>query len=459
MELRYDQGTLLIKPNDPKTILPIDHHIRRDERVNAFRALGMSYHHVRARLTEAPENLTDHIAASFLIPESWRSPELRPYQELALNSWENQDYKGIICLPTGSGKTITAIGAMLRSKSSTLCIVPTLILMHQWAESLRLFYDGPVGLLGDGYSTIEAITVTTFESAYRKMGEIGHLFQLLVLDEVHHFGRGVRDELLQMSVSPQRLGLTATPPNSPEVTTALDNLIGPVVFQLDVKDLSGTWLAPFDHFCLRLNLTSEEKHHYQTTWKVYAQYRQWYQKSCPEGSWEDFLQTAQRTTEGRKALASRREALSVIHFSEAKQETLASILMRHRRQKCLIFTADTASAIAISRKFLVPSITGDIQKRERDQIVNSYQTGALRCIVACRILNEGFDIPDAEIAIVLGGTQGEREHVQRLGRILRPSPDKKATLYELIARNTCEEFNAKSRQQPLRGKIHDSALV
>jgi len=455
MDLLFDQGTLLIKSSNPKLFPPKDSLIRWDERINAFRALGHSYPQICNRLNSIQANYKDHISSSFLKPNDWIPPQLRPYQGLALEIWKRQSQRGIICIPTGSGKTLTAIGAMAQSKCSTLCVVPTLVLMHQWVETIRSFYNGPIGLLGDGNSSIEAITVSTFESAYRKMSDIGHHFELLIIDEVHHFGNGARSELMQMSVSPKRLGLTATPPTSPETSATLEHLIGPIVFQLGVKDLIGTWLAPFNHFCLRLELTPSERNQYQTLWQQYAKYRQWYQKSCPEGSWNDFIQTAKKSEEGRKALNCRRDALSLVHFSEAKQATLASILKRHNRQKCLIFTADTASAIAISTIFLLPVITGDIKKGERDHIVKSFREGTIRCIIACRVLNEGFDVCDAEVAIIVGGAHGSREHIQRLGRILRPAQDKNAILYELIARNTCEEFKAKSRNESVDGIPHE----
>jgi superfamily II DNA or RNA helicase len=59
--------------------------------------------------------------------------------------------------------------------------------------------------------------------------------------------------------------------------------------------------------------------------------------------------------------------------------------------------------------------------------------------VTSKVLNEGVNVPEANVAIVLSGSGSVREHVQRLGRILRRGEDKTAVLYELVAAGTSEE--------------------
>src|SRR5439155_1277599 len=95
-----------------------------------------------------------------------------------------------------SGKTRLALAAMARAGSSALCLVPTRILLAQWLHHIRRTYAGPVGCYGDGAHELAALTVATFESAYRHMDRLGNRFDLLVVDEAHHFGCGLRDEAL-----------------------------------------------------------------------------------------------------------------------------------------------------------------------------------------------------------------------------------------------------------------------
>jgi superfamily II DNA or RNA helicase len=73
----------------------------------------------------------------------------------------------------------------------------------------------------------------------------------------------------------------------------------------------------------------------------------------------------------------------------------------------------------------------------------------LRTLVSARVLNEGIDVPDADVAIIVGGTLGEREHVQRVGRLLRPGVGKRATVYELVTMATSEVRRAFDRRRGL----------
>ena len=118
----------------------------------------------------------------------------------------------LLCAPTGSGKTHVAIGAIARTQLPTLCLVPTRVLLHQWRAALGASWGCSVGALGDGLRTVEVITVATFESAFRMMERIGHRFGLLIVDEAHHFGNGIRDEALEMCAAPARAYGRMQPP-------------------------------------------------------------------------------------------------------------------------------------------------------------------------------------------------------------------------------------------------------
>jgi superfamily II DNA or RNA helicase len=115
----------------------------------------------------------------------------------------------------------------------------------------------------------------------------------------------------------------------------------------------------------------------------------------------------------------------------------------------LIFTADNETAYAIAREHLVMPLTCDIGRPERDDVLERFRNGDLRTLVSARVLNEGLDVPDADVAVVVGGALGEREHVQRVGRLLRPSEGKRAAVYELVTRNTIEVGQALRRRQGL----------
>jgi superfamily II DNA or RNA helicase len=117
------------------------------------------------------------------------------------------------------------------------------------------------------------------------------------------------------------------------------------------------------------------------------------------------------------------------------------------RDRVLIFTYDNATVYTIARRFLVPAITHQTKTKERKQILEAFHSGELNVLVTSQVLNEGVDVPAANVGIILSGSATVREHVQRLGRLLRKHGDKQALLYEVIARGTAEEFVSERRRQ------------
>jgi|SRR5882672_2108796 len=109
-------------------------------------------------------------------PGDWSAVALRPYQEAALCAWELSGRRGLVVLPTGSGKTRVALAAMARTGLSALCLVPTRVLLEQWLREIRAVYADKVGCFGDGHRDLSPVTVATFESAYRHMDRLGNRF-------------------------------------------------------------------------------------------------------------------------------------------------------------------------------------------------------------------------------------------------------------------------------------------
>jgi superfamily II DNA or RNA helicase len=432
-------------PLEPARTLP---GVVWDPRVSAHRAPAYRYRALRAALARARLNYADEVLQVKKLPSRWSVIDLRPYQHSALLAWRAAGRAGVIALPTGSGKTRLACAIMAGCEAPSLCLVPTRVLLHQWCNELARHYRGEVGCIGDGKRNIEHVTVATFESAYRWMREIGHRFGQLIVDEVHHFGTGMRDEALEMSAAPLRLGLTATAPGEAQ-QARLDDLIGPVVFQLNAGDLAGEWLADFDVVRLPLPLTIDERARYDQAIAVFRTVHRAFVQASPRASWREFVATAQRSEAGRGALAAYRVSRSITHYTAKKASTLARLLAEHRGHRVLVFTPDNDTAYAIAREHLVMPITCDIGRRERDEAIAAFRSGVLRVLVSARVLNEGFDVPDADVAIIVGGTLGEREHVQRVGRVLRPAAGKRALVFELVAAETHEVYKAEERARGL----------
>jgi superfamily II DNA or RNA helicase len=145
-------------------------------------------------------------------------------------------------------------------------------------------------------------------------------------------------------------------------------------------------------------------------------------------------------------LAYRRQR-ALAFAAPAKLEYLERLLFVHRADRAIVFTEDNATAHLVSRRFLVPSITHQTKVRERSAILAGLADGSYGAVVTSKVLNEGVDVPDANVAVVLSGSGSVREHVQRLGRILRKRDGKRAVLYELVTARTSEEHTSDRRRE------------
>ena len=95
----------------------------------------------------------------------------------------------------------------------------------------------------------------------------------------------------------------------------------------------------------------------------------------------------------------------------------------------------------------MPSLTHNTRSSERKDLLQGFQEGRLPVLATSRVLNEGVDVPAAGVAVVLSGSGTVREHVQRLGRILRKYEEKQAILYELVVKETREEMVSQRRRR------------
>src|SRR5437016_4154821 len=344
MKLRFDRGTILL--TDPSKDLELAEApgVLWDPRVSAHRAPASKYPALKRWLLERGARFEDITTPPRPMQEAWSDVDLRSYQEAALSAWELGHRRGVVALPTGSGKTQLALVAMHRTRLSALCLVPTRILLDQWVREISRVYRGAVGCYGDGVRQRAPLTVATFESAYRHMDQLGGRFGLLIVDEVHHFGGGLRDEALEMTVADARLGLTATPPRDSGAAACLAELVGPTVFELAVADLAGGFLASLDAITLYLDLAPEERSAYTSLAAVFNRAYTDFCRMAPGARWVDFTRHAARTAEGRRALSAWRQMRRLLTFTRAKRRALEPLLGRHRDSRMLIFTADNETA-------------------------------------------------------------------------------------------------------------------
>jgi superfamily II DNA or RNA helicase len=266
----------------------------------------------------------------------------------------------------------------------------------------------------------------------------------VIVDEAHHVGAWCPREVLEMMVAPARLGLTATP----SANIALEQHVGPVVYTIGIDDLRGDSLADYVLHTIPIALAEGERERYRTLRGQFAAHYAAVQRSEPQ-PWREFVRTAQRSERGRDALAAWRASRALLAYPQGKRDALRELLQRHEGDRVLVFTADNATAYAIARELLVMPVTCDIRRRERAAMIERFRSGETPVLVSAQVLDEGFDVPDAEVAIVVGGTGSERRHVQRVGRVLRPRPGKLAVVYELAVQASAEVSQVVRRRRGL----------
>ena len=450
VRLIFDRGTLLLLEIPAGVNVAEIPGVLWDPRVGAHRAPARLCYALVSELRRRGVQLVDAPRPRLVPPSGFRPVPLRPYQAAALDAWRLGGRRAVVVLPTGAGKTRVALAAISTTRAPSLCLVPTRALMEQWTSAIAEFYDGPVGRFGDGERVLGPVTVATFASAYRHTPHLlGDRFGLLVVDEAHHFGRGLRDEALEMNIAPLRLGLTATPPAPGPGAVRLGSLLGPIVFELSIADLAGGYLAPLERITWMLRLDPDERRAYDALRDVYLQALRVFQGNHLGSSWEAFVRHAAMTDGGRRGIAAWRRAARLLAFPRCKSEALRRLLARHRGQRTLVFVAHNDTAYAVAREHLIMPLTCDIGRVERRDVLARFRSGALRALVSAQVLNEGIDVPDAEVAIVVAGRMGAREHVQRVGRLLRPGVGKRAVVYELVVAQSSEVWQAQRRAERL----------
>lgn len=434
-------------------MLPEDGPLRalfqRDGRTGVFRAAAYRYREAVLRLVALKAPYEDRAKAFEPLEVSLSIPITpHPHQREALQAWLRAGKRGLVELPTGAGKTLLAVLAIAETKRPTLVVVPTLDLMVQWQGVLAKHLGVEVGMLGGGQSDRRPITVTTYDSAAAQTEFHGNRFGLLVCDECHHLPAPSYRFIAEGSLAPFRLGLSATLARADGGERVCEELLGPLVHQSAITDLRGEYLAPYEVVRREVPLLPDEQRRYDEARARYLAFirQKGIRFDAPNG-WARFLMETHRSEEGRAAYRAYREQRRIALTSSAKVGELWRILREHREERTIVFTEDNETVYALARWLLLPALTHHTPVPERKALLAAFAAGKLPALLTSRVLNEGVDVPDASVGVVLSGSGSVREHVQRLGRLLRLRPGKRARLYELCSANTAEAGISERRRQ------------
>ena len=373
--------------------------------------------------------------------------ELREYQKEALDSWIDKGMKGIIALPTGSGKTVIAIAALARLRERTLIVTYTKEQMFQWADMICKFTNIPRAYIGLYYGEekqLSPITISTYQTAYRHIKRISRFFSFLIIDECHHLPADKFKHIAINSFATKRMGLSATVVREDGKHEELFPLMGGIAYFKTPSELSMRgYLAPFQIIPVYVELTDDELEEYKEMLRLY--------RNLAGGlKFQEVLANAKKGDEKAiQALKVHNKLKQIVHKSRSKLEAVRRIVNREllRGSKILIFTQYVDQAEEIGKLLNAPVLTGETEDRLRRRILEDFKEGKSRVLVVTTVGDEGLDIPDVNVGIIVTGTGSRRQFVQRLGRLLRPGEGKEARLYEIIVKGTAEEYISRRRKR------------
>jgi len=394
---------------------------------------------------------------------------LRYYQREAIDSWIDNNYRGIISMATGTGKTIVAIFAMkelLNQRKVRIVVisVPYNHLAYQWENNLIKF----------GFEKNEIIqTHSQNKNWYKKlaqkirrlkMGVIDRLIVitthntlasdrlwhalnfsyngseniLLVADEVHGLGAPIRRQGLKEYIK-FRLGLSATPERWMDDigTKILLDYFDGVVYEYGLKKaIDEGYLCKYDYYPEFIELTEDEMEKYIKLTKKIV--RKAISKSKKLGV---NIETVLKEDDEIQNLVIKRKR-EIVDNARRKIEKVREILQKLKQEGklsyCLIYCSSIEQMNQIEHilremNIIYSRFTAQENLNERKTILDAFSKGIIQVIVAIKCLDEGVDVPPTRRAIIVASSRNPREFVQRRGRILRKSEGKeKAEIYDLI---------------------------
>ena len=377
---------------------------------------------------------------------------LRDYQEEALMEFKSVNYKGILAMATGAGKTITALACASSIKDLDLIIVvvPIKDLVQQWMNELDKLTDFYYPIAAVNKSAIWRNTLyrklrlihanvqtvkrlpTVLVGTYSGLSKltVAELIEdagglpiksLIIADEVHTAGASQYRRILRDDFT-YRLGLSATPirPHDEEGTEFVLNYFGDIVYELDLeKAIKLNILCEYEYYVYVVTLTDAENEEYQKLTKKIVK----------------LLRSGNDISGSVNRLAIERSR--IIKSASDKIAVLDRIIQDHPLDRSMIYCAsiDQADIVChrLSQQGIQVSRFTSQEDRQRGQILHEFSKGRLDALVAVKCLDEGVNIPAAKEAIILASDTSQRQFIQRRGRILRKAPGKdKATLIDIL---------------------------
>lgn len=343
---------------------------------------------------------------------------LKPFQQEAVNSVLARD-NGVLQAPTGSGKTVMALGVIAERKQPVLVVVHTKELLNQWKERIETFLDIPkedVGVIGSGKARIgDKVTVGIINSIYPISHQIKDRFGFILVDECHRCPSRTFTEAVTAFDSKYMLGLSATPYRRDGLTKLIGWHLGPQVkveqAALTEKDIILDVEVVIRETCFTPGVDPAEE------------YSRMLSELCED--------------------PERNILIADDVVKEATNGGGTCLVLSDRRTHC-----EALGAMLRDKNIEAGVLTGATPNKEREAIVDHLNAGDIKVLVATgQLIGEGFDCKGLSTLFLTTPVKFSGRLLQYLGRIVRPAPGKdKAKVYDYIDPVGVLQASAKARQ-------------
>ena len=376
--------------------------------------------------------------------------KLREWQAKAFPLWWAKK-RGIVKVVTGGGKTVFAIHCLTKyleenKDHSIFVVVPSIALLDQWYEGLQKdFNEKEIALNGGGehLENLSKINISTIDSVKNIIGLFDASQTLLIVDECHKIGTEKRGEVLTNNWH-ATLGLSATPERDYD-----DN------FYIIIKKILGDIIFDYDYIDAREDEVI-------VNFKLLYAYAAMTQEE--EEKYKKFTKSIQRRAATIGGNDMNDYPLKMLIFNRARMVKNSKnripfgveLLQKHKRDSWIVFTENKKQAkefnkIINKKGYRSAIYNTDLDNAEREENLNNFKAGNLNVLVSCTALDEGFDMPEADGAMILSASSSKRQRIQRMGRVLRITANKQNALIVTVY-SSKTEFD-KLREESNRYKL------
>ena len=354
---------------------------------------------------------------------------LRDYQREALDRWVMNGMRGIIVLPTGTGKTYIAIASIYKTNVPTLILVPTIPLVQQWRRKLEE-YGIHAGYCYSGRMKLKKTTVMTYSSAIRRLHLIDRSFKYIIFDEVHHLAAHAYSSLIRILDGKYVMGLTASIKRVDGREHIIVRNLGGIVYRLSIRELSD-YVAPIEVHTILVKLSRSERIRYS---RLRISLSRIASLLCDDSEYDE---------------AHARALFSVLSLlkrflseCDSKLSRAVDVISAHADGRVLVFSESISSierlkSLLEERGIRCETYHSLKTRSERKRILEEWGK-TFNILLTVRTLEEGIDVPECSKAVILASGKSDRQVIQRIGRIIRYREGKKSIIYLILAENTLE---------------------